>query len=208
MIKIKNSKNSAVMAVGLVLTILISNLGSFSESGKTLDHLRERVLRLHILANSDSDYDQSIKLKVRDAVLDADFFGGAEDLREAEETAKENLPKIAETAQKILHENGVNQPVSVKLDNMYFEKRVYGDITMPAGDYETVRIEIGKAEGHNWWCVMYPPLCVPMASEVTDDKSAEEKFFTEEELDILYKPEKYEIKFAIWDTIKSLIDKF
>ena len=99
---------------------------------------------------------------------------------------------------------------------MDFDERVYGDITMPAGRYRALRIMIGEARGHNWWCVMYPPLCLPAACEkteetvdeeksVTDDKEAEEESFDEKELDILKKPKKYKLKFAVWDKIKSFV---
>ena len=76
---------------------------------------------------------------------------------------------------------------------------------MPAGTYRALRIKIGAAQGHNWWCVMYPPLCIPAASEVEDDKETEKDFFSEKECDIMYK-QKYEVRFALWDKIKEIID--
>lgn len=201
---------AAIMAAGLILAILISNAGSFIKDGKSLDRLRGSVLRLHILAESDSDEDQRLKLLVRDELLRSDIFGDAETLAEAEAIAAERLPDIVEIAEETLRRNGCNAEVTAELADMHFDSRVYGDITMPAGDYRALRVSIGSARGHNWWCVMYPPLCLPAAceagEETVEDKSAEEEFFDEKELDILTKPKKYEVRFAIWDKIKSWID--
>lgn len=201
---------AAVMAAGLILAILISNAVGFVDDGKSLERLRGSVLRLHILAESDSDEDQRLKLLVRDELLRSDIFGGAETLAEAEAIAAERLPDITCIAEEALRKNGCNAKVTAELADMHFSSRVYGDITMPAGDYRALRISIGEAKGHNWWCVMYPPLCLPAACEAEDEvkenKSAEEEFFDEKELDILTKPKKYEVRFAIWDKIKSWID--
>lgn len=204
-----------IMAAGLFLAILISNLSSFISDGQKLDELRGSVLRLHILANSDSDRDQCLKLKVRDKLLGSDLFGGAADLAEAEETAAKKLRQIEHIAENVLLESGCRYRVSAELTDADFDERVYGDITMPSGKYRALRIKIGKGEGHNWWCVMYPPLCLPAACEiggeqpsvqadVAEDKAAEEEHFDDKELDMLRKPQKYKVRFAIWDKIKSV----
>lgn len=199
----------AVMAAGLILAILISNIGSFISDGRKLDQLRGSVLRLHILANSDSEYDQRLKLMVRDRLLESGLFESADSLSEAEAIAEEKLDKITDIAEGVLRENGCAHKVSAELADVDFGERTYGDITMPAGRYRALRIKIGSAEGHNWWCVMYPPLCLPAAceaeNEVGGDESAAEANFDEKELDILHKPRKYKIRFAIWDKIKSII---
>ena len=204
---------SAVMAAGLILTILISNAGSIIRDGRRLDGLRGRVLRLHILANSDSEEDQRLKLLVRDELLRRGYFSGAADLSEAEAIVQERLGDIEDTAEDVLRENGCTDSVTAEIETTDFTDRVYGNITMPSGEYKALRIKIGKAEGHNWWCVMYPPLCIPAAcgsedeeTDVAEDESAEEEYFDDEELDILKKPKKYKVRFAIWDKIKSLID--
>lgn len=197
-----------VMAAGMLLTIIISNVVSFVNDGRRLDELRSSVLRLHILANSDSDEDQRLKLCVRDALLEqcGGFFGEAESLDEAELMAEEKLTEIERIACKTLEQQGSDQSVCAKLVNMHFDERVYGDITMPEGDYRALRIEIGSAGGHNWWCVMYPPLCLPAACDVAVNKSAEDDFFDADELDIMYHPKKYRIRFAVWDKLKKLFD--
>lgn len=199
----------AVMAAGLILAILISNIGSFISDGRKLDELRGSVLRLHILANSDSEQDQRLKLMVRDKLLESGLFESAESLSQAEAIAEEKLDKITDIAERVLRENGCAHKVTAELADVDFGDRTYGDITMPAGRYRALRIKIGSAEGHNWWCVMYPPLCLPAACEAEDgvgeDESAAEANFDEKELDILHKPRKYKVRFAIWDKIKSII---
>jgi stage II sporulation protein R len=202
--------NGIIMAAGLILTILISNMGGFISDGQKLDEFRESVLRLHILANSDSDRDQQLKLKVRDRLLESGIFRSAESLSEAETIAEASMDKITDIAEGVLRENGCTDKVTAELDDVYFDDRTYGDITMPSGRYRALRIKIGSAEGHNWWCVMYPPLCLPAACEaegsaVTDDKTAEDDYFDDKELDMLRKPRKYKVRFAIWDKIKSVI---
>ncbi|WP_295081311.1 stage II sporulation protein R [Ruminococcus sp.] len=206
----------AVMAAGFVLAVLISNIGSFIGDGMKLDELRGSVLRLHILANSDSERDQRLKLMVRDELLRSNIFRGAADLAEAESVAAENLNIIEDTAERVLRSQGCQDSVTAELEDAVFNERTYGDITMPSGRYRALRIMIGKAEGHNWWCVMYPPLCLPAACENTDEANAEkdsaetdpnteEKHFDKKELDILKHPKKYKIRFAIWDKIKSFV---
>lgn len=207
-----------IMAAGLFLAILISNVSSFINDGRKLDELRGSVLRLHILANSDSDKDQRLKLMVRDKLLESDIFGDAESLSEAENTTGKKLRYIEHIAEKTLRENGCYKKVTATIEDHDFDERVYGDITMPAGRYRALRVMIGEAQGHNWWCVMYPPLCLPAAcetedkqeketAELVDNKSVEEEHFDEKELDIMRKPRKYKVKFALWDKIKELLDE-
>lgn len=199
-------KKNIILFGGLVLAVIISNIGSFISDGQALDELRGSVLRLHILAESDSEYDQNLKIKVRDRLLESDIFSGAESLEEAEKLAEDRLPEIIDIAERTLRENGCYVPVTAELTDMDFDERVYGNITMPSGNYRALRIKIGSAKGHNWWCVMYPPLCIPSACEVEENEDAEEVFFTEKEIDIMNRPEKYKVRFAIWDKLKSIFD--
>lgn len=198
-----------IMTGGLIFAILITNGIAVIRDGRRLERLRSSVLRLHILADSDSCYDQDMKLKVRDGLLEMGIFNEADSLAEAEATAEKKLPEIEQAAEMILRENGCELPVKAELAEMEFDERVYGDITMPSGKYHALRIKIGSGEGHNWWCVMYPPLCLPAAcdKDETEISSEKEELFNEEQLDILYQPKKYEIRFAIWDKIKDIIEK-
>lgn len=192
----------------MVLTILISNAMSFVNDGRKLDELRGSVLRLHILANSDDEEDQRLKLCVRDALLEQSdrLFGGADSLEAAEAMAEAELPEIERIACETLRAQGSSQTVKAELVDMHFDERVYDGLTMPEGDYRALRIELGAADGHNWWCVMYPPLCLPAAYSVAINKSAEEEHFDKKELDIMYRPKKYRIRFAVWDKLKKWFD--
>ncbi|WP_195283010.1 stage II sporulation protein R [Harryflintia acetispora] len=152
---------------GLLLAILLSSIAAFAAQS---DRLQGQVLRLHILANSDEAFDQQIKLEVRDAILRelGEELSQSRDRDEAEHTAQMLLPRAEEIARRVIQGNGYDYPVQAKLINMHFETRSYGTITMPAGDYDAVRITIGEAQGHNWWCVLYPPICVPAAADIED----------------------------------------
>lgn len=198
--------HAIVLAAGLILTIIISNTVGFIRDGRRLEELRGSVLRLHILANSDSEEDQRLKLCVRDALLErsSEIFGDSSDLAAAESAAENSMSDIIAIAEETLREQGCDLPVTAQLTDMVFDERVYGNITMPAGEYRALRIGIGEAKGHNWWCVMYPPLCIPAAKDV--DSHDEKKYFDDEELDIIYHPKKYRVKFAIWDKITDIFD--
>ena len=171
--------------------------------------IKTDTLRLHIIANSDSDFDQKLKLKVRDRVLEytGELFAEVSGKTEAEALAEYSSDEIKNIAEEVIVENGADYSVSVEITNMWFETRSYDGFTLPAGDYDAVRIIIGAGEGHNWWCVMYPPLCIPMASEITDDKEIEQEFFSTRELDMIRKPEKYEVRFMLWDKLKDFCNR-
>lgn len=193
-----------IIGAGLVLAIIISNGVGFIRDGRRLEDLRGSVLRLHILANSDDDEDQRLKICVRDALLEHsdEIFDDADDLESAEAAANKAMPRIIAIAEETLREQGCCLPVTAELTDMTFDERVYGNITMPAGEYRALRIGIGEANGHNWWCVMYPPLCIPAAEDVSTRD--EKEYFDEDELDIVYHPKKYRVRFAVWDKITEI----
>lgn len=205
---------TAVLALGLVSAIALSNIASFARDGAELEKLRSGVLRLHILANSDSEKDQQLKLMVRDAILENsdELFGNCKDKESAEKTAEKKLEQIERIAEQTLKEQGCDAKVEASVGETYFDSRTYGDITMPEGEYTALRVEIGDAEGRNWWCVMYPPLCLPPACEIEEtecvatDSEAEETFFDEKQQEILHNPKKYNVRFAIWDKLKELFE--
>lgn len=194
------------MLTGLVITLSLS-FARLSAFEKNLDDLQNDVLRLHIIANSDSDADQQLKLKVRDRVLKecSYIFENTDTLEKAVEKARENLDLIRDTARKEIIENGFLYDVSCEVTQMDFDKKVYEEFTMPKGFYNALRIKIGKAEGKNWWCVMYPPLCVPAAAD--EDLSL---YLSDDEIDIIKNPQKYEVKFKcveIYEKIKEKLEE-
>lgn len=157
---------------GLVISITAASLSGFSVFSAQCGDIRGRVLRLHILANSDSAADQQLKLNVRDKILaqSAEIFETAKTKEQAEKNIQAKLPEIVKTAQTEVNREGYSYNVGAKLVNMYFTTRTYGDITLPAGNYDAVRITIGSAKGHNWWCVLFPALCLPAAEETQTDE--------------------------------------
>lgn len=189
-------------AFGLVLTILLSGLYFHAEC-KVISN---SVLRLHILANSDSEEDQALKLRVRDAVLEKAgyLFSSAHSKEEATKLTKATLSEIEEIAQACITEQGYDYTVKAELTSMFFQTRIYDHIAMPAGVYDALRITIGSGQGQNWWCVMYPPICLPAAEK----KDELEDVLEEEQVDILENQPKYEIKFKVVEIFESIANFF
>ncbi len=148
--------------LGLIFSLLISSVKF--EAG--CSELKENILRLHIIANSDSDADQELKLKVRDALLkqSVDEFAAANNIEDAIIAANASLEDFQKTAQAVISENGYDYDVRVTVEKTYFTTREYENFTLPAGEYEALCVKIGKAQGRNWWCVMYPAVCIPAAA--------------------------------------------
>lgn len=192
----------------IISFLLILVLDSFSTFSAECADIRQSVLRLHILANSDSTEDQEIKLKVRDRILQEseDLFYSAGSLESAEEKARESLPRIEEIARDELKRLGSSDAVHAELTNMFFDTRVYEDFTMPAGYYDALRITIGEAKGHNWWCVLYPSLCVPAASE--NSEAALARTLTEGEREIVESKPEYEVRFYAVELFEKVKDYF
>lgn len=157
------------IVVGIIAIFLVSTYFDNVESA-----LSDNVLRLHVIANSDTDFDQKLKLKVRDEILKSadEIFIDNTDITNAKESIKKNIGKIEKIAHKTIEENGYNYDVKVTFGKSDFPTKAYGNVTLPAGSYEALKIEIGEAKGKNWWCVMFPPLCFVDASTPTMDEDA------------------------------------
>ncbi len=188
------------IAFALVFSILMS-LAFFDAS---CADIRTRVLRLHILANSDSAYDQQVKLAVRDRILSecGSLFAETESVADAIAEARANLPLLQSAAEAALCDYGCSYSVRVELAASDFATRHYGEVTLPAGEYEAVRVLIGNAEGQNWWCVCFPNMCIPAASQTDEISSA----LSESETKIVTKSGDYQIRFKIvewYEKIKS-----
>lgn len=141
------------------------------------EELAEKIVRFHIIANSDSDDDQLLKLKVKDAVVTytKELLEDSKSLSETCEIINKHNSEILEIANKVIHENGYDYTVTMKYENCYFPAKTYGDITFPPGYYNAFNIRIGEYEGKNWWCVLYPPLCfVDSIHSVVPDESKKE----------------------------------
>ena len=165
--------------------------------------VRHDVLRLHVVGASDSEFDQSLKLKVRDAVLEkgGELFDGTVTADEAEKIITPRIDELKAVAEEVLKENGCDYKADITVGEEYFTTRCYEEFTMPAGVYTAVRVNIGSAEGKNWWCVMFPPLCLPAASADAD------AFFTDEEMKIVSSSPRYEPRFKIVEIYESIKNK-
>ncbi len=134
----------------------------------------DNVIRLHILADSNSDEAQSVKLLVRDAILEecGDLFSETGNVISAEKNLEENLSRVETIANRVLAENGMKYNAKAEYGYENYPTRVYENFTLPAGTYRSLRINLGKAEGNNWWCVLFPPLCTKTAKGDEDLSSA------------------------------------
>jgi len=184
----------------IIFTVLISAVVFFVmlqifPTSEELD-IYENTVRLHVLANSDSERDQALKLLVRDALLDTvnDFkASGKEEALEKIEEQKENLENIAKT---VIVNNGESYDVKIEIGREMYPTKHYEDFSLPAGEYTSVRVIIGKGEGQNWWCVLYPPLCTNSALKY-DEEACIEAGLTKEQYDLITSNEsgKYKVKF-------------
>lgn len=183
----------AILLLGIIFTLFTSMI---NRAVTASTEVRSETLRLHIIANSDSDYDQELKLKVRDKVLEAtgELFAEVSGKTEAVAAAEYSSNDIKSIAESVIAEEGYDYPVQVEVIEMWFETRSYGDFTLPAGDYDAVRIIIGEGEGRNWWCVMYPALCIPGAEESIERYGENAKFIT---------GNGYELRFAVIEWIEE-----
>lgn len=199
-----HSKNRWLRAVTLALVLCLTL--SVCELHGTCEGVRENVVRLHILAHSDSAEDQALKLKVRDAVLAAcaDWQAVAATPEEALLLAQERLPQLQAVAQQTVASEGYDYPVTARVCRMYFTTRQYDTVTLPAGMYDAVRLSIGAGEGQNWWCVMYPPLCVGAA---TDRKQAT-ALWNDSQRDLVQGGGRYVVKFKVAEWAQKILSLF
>lgn len=155
----KHINQARFFALMLTLTLIFTLLISYAKAiGSDISN---SVLRLHILANSNTDADQQLKLAVRDRVLTeaGDIFKNAGSAKESARLATENSELIRSISENEIKNRGFDYPVAVSVEEAAFPTRIYGGLALPSGKYTAVRIKIGEANGENWWCVMYPPLC-------------------------------------------------
>lgn len=188
--------------IAFVLTVIYSLIPFQAECAD----ISNEVFRLHILANSDSEDDQSLKLKVRDRLLEytKTLFENADSKEEAESVISDNLQSISNVAYAEVLDNGYDYKVRAEITNMYFTTRYYENYTLPSGMYDALRITIGNGKGHNWWCVMYPSICI--SSEEEKDAKAKEVFDTTQ-YDIV-KNEKYRYKFKVVEIFEKFCSCF
>lgn len=187
----KENKLAITLVLGLTISMIVDISSFFIECSS----LNQELFRLHIIANSNSEYDQKVKLLVRDEILKLDNT-----IFQSKEISTSNLEMIKTTAQEVMLENECELPVQVEVTNMYFTTRFYDEFTLPAGNYDALRITIGEATGENWWCVLYPPLCLPAVTQ-------EEDVLPVGQVEIISNSEKFEFKFALYELYCEIAKK-
>lgn len=174
--------------------------------------IAEKIIRFHVIANSDNRVDQEMKYKVRDALIKelSSDLKSADDIDAGREIIISRLSLLEETAEDVLAQEGYRYPVTVSLEPCYFPMKVYGGYTFPPGTYEALQVKIGKAAGKNWWCVMFPPLCfVDETYSIVDGETEEQikYLLTEEEYDAITRGDMpVKVRFKLWDYLKKLFD--
>lgn len=188
--------------ISVILSLIFTMLLSFTSFTAHCNEIENGVLRLHILANSDSDKDQALKLAVRDSILlsSDEIFDNANNKTEALKNARMSLPKIISTAESTIKENGYNYSVTATVEKCYFDTRIYENFTLPAGYYDAVQVKIGKAEGKNWWCVLFPEVCIS-ASANLDETLSDGSIKTVENA------ENYKVRFKVVELITKAREK-
>ena len=196
---IKNPKVKMVIILSFLLFIYTS-ICAFSYANNIFNDIENSVFRLHVLANSDSKEDQDLKLLVRDQLLEYmnQLCSNCKTKEQAIEIVEDNKEQFKQIALETIKNAGYSYDVNINIGNFEFPTKNYGDITLPAGYYDALRVEIGEAKGQNWWCVMFPPLCfVDISSGVVPEESKEllEKNMNEEEFALISDNSDNQIKF-------------
>ena len=202
---------TGVLLAGTAAVTLIS--GILYTNGRNMQQkLADKVLRFHVLANSDSEADQQLKYQVRDAVgcyLQKEL-GTADSREESEQLITGQLEQIQEIAEETVKENGYSYSVRAELEETAFPVKSYGSFTFPSGIYEALRVVIGEGEGHNWWCVLYPNLCFEGSLyEISEEKDAEilREVLSEEELQAVLKSGNYKIQCKYFTFLNPYLEK-
>ncbi len=171
--------------------------------------LQENLLRLHVVANSDSEEDQAVKLEVRDGVLNLleTAMAGFSNLEDAKEYVTAHLPQIEEEANRILQEAGSQMKAVATFALETFPTRAYDTFRLPAGIYESLRITIGEGEGHNWWCVLFPTLCIPATTEGFEETAEASGMSDELSKTLTHETGYYDVRFRIMDFMGMLKGK-
>ena len=194
------------ITVIVCICALILVIGLFPVHGEA--QIYEDVLRLHVVANSDSEEDQTLKLAVRDKIISmsAQLGEEADNIEEAEIIISESIDDIRDCAQKEVYANGYDYPVEVRLVREEYPTKNYASLCFPSGEYLSLQVLIGDAAGQNWWCVLFPPLCLDAASESNEDAFISVGF-TPEQYKVITETDspKYKARFKLLEVIEDIV---
>lgn len=155
-------KISLIICLSILTICTIAGLKIRRQQALSQQHIASQIIRLHVIANSDETADQTLKKEVKDQVVTylRCKMNQAASIQAARQVICQEMDALKEIAEKKIRQEGYDYPVTVSLGTTYFPVKEYGDMAFPAGDYEALRVQIGKSKGRNWWCVMYPSLCL------------------------------------------------
>lgn len=201
-----NGKKLHIWESALLMAFAVTLLlGCCASAGQAA--LAEEVLRLHVVANSDDPEDQAVKLRVRDAVLAGaqPLLDGVQTSGQAEQVLTPRLKELEETARAVLDAEGYDDNVTVSITDQWFPTRVYDSFSLPAGQYRALKVVIGDGNGQNWWCVVFPPLCMASVTEEVADAAARSGLTDRQVALITGQDETYVIKFKFiewWEQLR------
>ena len=213
--KIKTRILSKIFVVSILVFIITALIRQdIDKINASNESYKEELIRFHVLANSDTQEDQELKLKVRDAIISylQPKLEYSNNINESEKIITDSYKELNKISKEIIIENGYNYDVSVELTYSNFPTKQYSSVVLPAGEYKALKIVIGEGQGQNWWCVMFPPLCFVDESSAVIDKSTDAKLqevLTEEEYELIVgsnnnEVKQNEIKFKILEIIQDI----
>lgn len=194
------------LAIAVACTLLWGAL-----SLRRQEALADRMVRLHVLANSDSEEDQTLKLQVRDSIIGyaEDILRSSHDREDAANRLEQALPELESLAADTIAQNGYDYSVTAELTDTAFPTREYEDFTLPAGDYLALRVVIGAGEGHNWWCVVFPPLCAQSTEDLSQTAMA--AGLSDDDVGLITEEDQgYVLRFKsieLWESLKTMLGK-
>ncbi len=203
--------------IAVISTMTVSISGEVKKISTASEDYKNKLIRFHVIANSDSEEDQNLKLKVRDAVIDylQPKLAASNSIDESEKIIISEYDELENISKNIILENGYEYDVKVGIDYSQFPTKQYSNVVLPAGEYKALRIIIGEGSGKNWWCVMFPPLCFVDEEKGLIDKDTDEKLrevLTEEEYELITQSNKkqvnrVQVKFKIVEVLQNIINK-
>ena len=191
---------------GIAASLIFIILFNVSAYAYQCDRIRTKTIRLHIIAESDNEEDQHIKLEIRDAILKTtpEIFDGTVNTENAHILINKKTELITETANNILKKHNKSYTAKTELITEYFDTRIYdNNIIMPAGKYLALKVTIGKGKGANWWCIMFPPLCIPVVESIIND----ENIYNDDEIKVIKNNSDYEIRLKLIEYIEKIKNK-
>lgn len=205
-------RNRIILILSLIIAAMVTGLVTWrmnvNVQTRTQEHLAQAVLRFHVLANSDSEEDQALKMTVKEEVLSylEQAMPEGMDVTETKDWMRRHTDELEGISRETAEAQGYDYPVSAAVTTCWFPEKSYGDVTFPAGNYEALRIELGAAEGHNWWCVLYPNLCfMDAANAVVPEEGKQQlrRVLSEEEYSRITAASDFQIKWYFPERLKK-----